>query len=380
MGPTVLRPGGALAARTAVWLAMAFAACAAHPRSSPPPQTAITHVPEIRCDDAAAECETQIRVLTYNVAGIPWPVRKGPLASLDRIGHELAAMRARGEGPDVLLLQEAFIGEAGRIVELAGYRNFVRGPKRADPAPATAPGLEAEKALRAKQILRGEGVGKWLNSGLYVASDYPILERHAAAFRACAGFDCLSNKGIVLVRLAVPGVPTPLEVFTTHMNSRKKAGVPDPRSTLAHGFQVDEIDVFLSEHRDPRRPLVFGGDFNTGGAPYRFDYASSRWLSHLADEYCTIEADDCEIRLSYDGDEPWLDTQDLQGFLDGSEVRVRPIRIEAMFDEPIDGTLLSDHDGLFVEYRLRWSAGAPPVGDSGRSAREPRISAGRSSR
>ncbi len=60
-------------------------------------------------------------------------------------------------------------------------------------------------------------------------------------------------------------------------------------------------------------------------------------------------------------DEPWLDTNDLQGWASGSRVKVKAIMVEALFDEPhpeapkIKGNNnLSDHDGLLVRYRLSW--------------------------
>jgi hypothetical protein len=58
--------------------------------------------------------------------------------------------------------------------------------------------------------------------------------------------------------------------------------------------------------------------------------------------------------MSWDGDAPWLDTQDLQGFDNGALVAVRPLRVEAKFDGPSTGGKLSDHDGYEVTYRLSW--------------------------
>ena len=42
---------------------------------------------------------------------------------------------------------------------------------------------------------------------------------------ACAGFDCLANKGVLLARIAVPGMAQPLTVANAHLNARKAAGV-----------------------------------------------------------------------------------------------------------------------------------------------------------
>jgi hypothetical protein len=50
-----------------------------------------------------------------------------------------------------------------------------------------------------------------------------------------------------------------------------------------------------------------------------------------------------------------MDTQDLQAFFPGARIDITPIAIEAMFDEPVDGVMLSDHDAYLVEYRVSWN-------------------------
>ena len=58
--------------------------------------------------------------------------------------------------------------------------------------------------------------------------------------------------------------------------------------------------------------------------------------------------------MSWDGDAPWMDTQDLQFFADGEQLTVRPVRVESLFDGGASGPRLSDHDGFLVTYELRW--------------------------
>jgi hypothetical protein len=41
--------------------------------------------------------------------------------------------------------------------------------------------------------------------------------RHHFARGSCAGFDCLSNKGLVFARIQVPGVPGTVDLFNTHI-------------------------------------------------------------------------------------------------------------------------------------------------------------------
>ena len=65
----------------AVALAVCLAACATHPEVRPLPQTANGRTPVVTRDAVTGEPEVRIRVLTYNVAALPWPARKGTLAN-----------------------------------------------------------------------------------------------------------------------------------------------------------------------------------------------------------------------------------------------------------------------------------------------------------
>jgi hypothetical protein len=102
------------------------------------------------------------------------------------------------------------------------------------------------------------------------------------------------------------------------------------------------------------RALIAGGDFNTKGDRERLNYLKKGPFTPIVRFYCTQVVDDCEIKTSFDGDEPWRDTQDLQAFYSGERIKVRPVVIDAVFDEPYEGRRLSDHDGYLVVYRLTW--------------------------
>ena len=331
-------------------------------------------------DRAGGLREAEISVLTYNVEGLPWPIRKGRSSRLREIARQLSAMRAAGTAPDIVLLQEAFSGSAVAIGRRAGYANFVRGPAAGARRPPTS--QEAERALVGNRKRRkGEGLRRLMPSGLYILSDFPVAAAERQPFRAreCAGFDCLSNKGLLHARIAVPGVPDPLEVFNTHLNSRGSTGVSEERSLLAHRLQVDETNRFIEARREPANPLIFGGDFNMRHAPGRFEHFALRQQWPLVHQHCLSEGAACDVRLSWDGDAPWMDTQDLQGFASGARVQVRPVRVDAMFDEPWKGRPLADHDGLLVVYRLSWHGepGEPDTAQSRCSSRPANALAGR---
>jgi endonuclease/exonuclease/phosphatase family metal-dependent hydrolase len=356
-GPAVLQ---------AVLLAALLSACA----SVPPVERASGCV---AAGDLPAPYETgdgqqaiNLSVLIYNVEGLPWPARSGRGKKLDKIAAALTRLHEAGQAPDIVMLQEVFSRRAHVIPRRAPYPNVAPGPGVRDRRSIDGARLPAA-FLRERRFFKGEKAGKLLGSGLYVMSRYPVIEHRAEPFsrNACAGFDCLSNKGALFVRVAVPGLPSPVDLFTTHMNAKAASGVPPERTLDAHAFQTDESALFLNGARDLAHPLIFGGDFNMKNAQDRLDYFDLRKPYRIVRRYCTIESDACDVRMSWDGDEPWLDTQDLQGFDDGEAITVRPAIVEAMFDKPENGGLLSDHDGYLVTYRLTFA----PREDAGLVAR-----------
>lgn len=296
----------------------------------------------------------EISVLTYNVRGLPWPVATGRGAALQAIGQELADLRREGRQPDVVLIQEGFRSEMAELVRTSGYAYWAEGPGRETRAPhGPAP------ARRDAKILLGEGVGKLTGAGLHVLSDAPILDVQVATFRHCAGLDCLANKGAMLVRIQPPGLPTPVDVVNTHLNSRKASRAPSGRTLAAHQGQTLELLAFLAAHRDPDHPLIVGGDFNIRNSPARYDFAAEQRPYRVVAEYCARVEPVCGATSGpvRDDGRPWLATQILQGFADG-DVRVRPRATAALFDT--GAARLSDHDGYLVSYRLSWPAAFDP--------------------
>jgi hypothetical protein len=158
-----------------------------------------------------------LRVMSYNIEGLPSPVKADRAASLERMGDRLAALRRAGRGPQVVMLQEAFIDPAHPIEATGGYRYVARGPSAAEANRAAPSGPIARGFAAGASALKGEGVGKWENSGLRILSDYPIVRVERMAFPewACAGYDCLANKGALIAWIALPGEPRPVAFVDT---------------------------------------------------------------------------------------------------------------------------------------------------------------------
>lgn len=337
-------------------LALLAAGCARNhpPVTSIAPQTAAAEMPRVEIDPRNGEHRVTLSVLSYNVAGLPWPRRKGTGHAMERIAEAWTSTLSRA--PDVLLLQEAFVPSATWLPDRFGYANVVRGPTRRARAEMLSerPSREFRKGRR---VFKGERlVGRVVGSGLMLGSNIPIGEvvSHPFGRARCAGFDCMANKGVMLVELKMPGLPEPLFILNTHLNSRGASGVRPERSLQAYRLQLQEIAALLDQEWRGRGPLIWVGDFNARGSEERFDAKDALMPGEIAHRYCQSLPGQCLVQASWDSDEPWRDTQDLQGFADGAIVKVRPVAIAARFDEPFRGGMLSDHDGLEVTWQLSW--------------------------
>ena len=296
-----------------------------------------------------------VSIMSYNVHGLPWPLTRGRAGALRKIGARLAAMRAEGDQPHLVLLQEAFTHDAKAIAREAGYPYAVRGPGRSDRQRARPDALEAQ-FVRAKNKLKGEGDGTFEDSGLLVLSDYPIIDVKRMPYSrfACAGYDCLANKGVLLVRVAVPGAVKPLTVVDTHMNSRGASGVPPLRSDAAYALQAEELRDFVRANIPADVAAVVAGDFNIKQDAYRramitggggvLNGAEDAIRSALSGNAALD--DKAEVETIADHGADWLFARG------GAGTRLTLEHVSVPFGKEPSGKSLSDHYGYVVHYSL----------------------------
>ena len=324
--------------------------------------------------------DPRLSVLTYNVEGLPWPLRFGRKAAFDKIEARLAALRTIGQQPHIVALQEAFSYDAKRIGLRSGYRYIATGPA-ADLAGDSA-ALPADIAFQsAGRFVDGERSGKLLDSGLQILSDYPILSVRRMAFPAyaCAGYDCMANKGVLLAMIAVPGMAEPIAVVNVHLNSRSASGVAEPRSFYAYKRQIDAIDAFLAHAVRPGTAVIVAGDFNVGPRANRENYLVAHFRRWTADpahglvtdalRTCFSQEAPCGPGLPADAANSLQLARDWQLSVPGARYALSVRSLGVPFGHERDGAMYSDHIGYTAYYDIaRQRADAAAANDGVRPA------------
>ena len=341
------------------------------------PQPGVWDTPAITIDPESGLASMEISVVTYNIAALPFPIACGktsrttdengkriPIAcnrkeGVIQIAHAFEQLRDQGLEPDIVLMQEAFLPIVAEFPGIAGYQNWAAGPGPMDLGPKYSD-RASKSFIENRSFWKGEKWGKRQPSGLLVATDFQIVEHISFPFYEweCAGFDCLANKGQTLTRIRIPGLPDLLEVVTTHYNAKGASGVTMERAHEAHRLQLDAALAFLRSTSNFDLPAIWGGDINMRRSEDRIRYfveQAGEGLNEVS-SYCIENPDRCDFNIRDDSDTPWFQTQDLQGWADGVRVSIEPVRMDEIFDRPVDGKMLSDHNGFLVTYRLSWPA------------------------
>lgn len=296
-----------------------------------------------------------VSIMTYNVEGLPWPVRINRRASLFRMANRLQALRAAGRQPHIVLLQEVFSDDARAMARSAGYAFIAFGPSAGSPdddAHVSSP------EARDHDRLRGEGLGKLLDSGLVILSDYPIGTVKSMTFGdACAGFDCLANKAAMAAKIELPGSGGAITVVNLHLNARKASGVAIDRANAAYRRQAEALQRFLSDAgRDT--PLIVSGDFNIGrSAPRRAAIAealAANGQRKIEDALsrCLSAAIRCQGSRTDDAVAAHARGKDRQFLLPGAHAGLLVRAISVPFGRDRGGSMLSDHIGYVVHLDL----------------------------
>jgi endonuclease/exonuclease/phosphatase family metal-dependent hydrolase len=185
----------------------------------------------LRAEPNQAVKRGRLQLLTYNVAGLPEGVSEShPVANLPQIGKLLGSY-------DLALIQEDF-----------AYPELLRQQLRLP--------------YGSRAFHRGEALH--FGDGLSFFGKLPFAEPTRAAWRACNGvvdafFDCLTPKGLAMVRVEVsPNVS--IDVYDVHLDA---GGTEKDRQ--ARAVQLPQLMETIQSWSGERAVIV-GGDFNLGEA------------------------------------------------------------------------------------------------------------------
>lgn len=290
-----------------------------------------------------------LKVLSYNIHGLPSPLRSKTTPLFERIAEILRTRREEGSHPEVVLLQEAFDGDARVIADTTGYRYVLKGPGRKDNSEK---GRAHWVPQSRKTYASFSDPQKFIGSGLYILSDYPIVKAQHKVFDSdmCAGFDCLSNKAILMASIEVPGVSVPVDIINSHFNSRRSAKAPSRHVFRAYQRQTDTLGWFMKKLCGSS-PAIVAGDFNTKQRE-RYDYFRATLPLVDAAEDCLGTAGICRLDESTPKGQVLYNTNDKHFFQASGGYLIKPVYMVRNFNEELDGRELSDHLGYEVEYRI----------------------------
>jgi hypothetical protein len=146
------------------------------------------------------------------------------------------------------------------------------------------------------------------SGGLLLLSHYPITDRHQTIYRQCKDEDCLSNKGVLHARIAVPGHPAAYDIFLTHLQGPTpefsivpSAGPGDtPWDKIA--LQLGHLSSFIQANTHPLRPNLLMGDLNVNGINHGQYQTLQTKLKKPLDLYLlTLNGDPCSTIKEAEG-------------------------------------------------------------------------------
>ena len=270
----------------------------------------------------------QLKVLTYNIKGLP------PLAApgwnperFAVIGHMLSERLANGTGPDLVVLQEVFYKEALAVVQSSGYPYTFQGPDR-----------------NGHDDVNGD-YQRMFSSGTFVLSRFPILESGIINYLKtdCATYDCHANKGLLYVKVRVPGLKEVVTVFDTHMQSGEEFDQERIR-------QLVTLSSFVKSHSSDQGVMIFGGDFNSSPDQASFPLLKSALMASDSGETCLAPMSQCVS----EGDPSLIFAKSIDHvFFRNTQADVLiPVYAIRNFTELFKGQPLSDHFGFEVGFQI----------------------------
>lgn len=256
-----------------------------------------------------------LSILTYDVWGLPSLFGTQRKERFARLGDTLNRY-------DVVTLQSAFSDDIAVLKETTGFIHHFR--------------VDNSSLVKT-------------NSGLYVLSKYPILTSNFTPFTQCSGVHCLSNKGLLFIRIEHPKIG-PIDIYTSHYQGGDSAKAKDIRMADHNRILQEAIT-----RQGQNNPIIITGNFNF--LPEQSEYQDLMRRLPLTDVFKKLHP--TEAGYTYDPNNPNLAGEGTPGRLDyiftmnTAKAKITPVEASVTHREAVDGLVLSDHYGVSAKLKIQ---------------------------
>lgn len=175
----------------------------------------------------------EIKVLTWNTFLIPPPWNNTKQ-------KERAALMAEilpSMNHDIMFFQESFFDKKRRLI--------IKGLEKTHPFIAIP-----RKGRKLKQIQ---------DSGLFIASKFPMQVLDQVIFKDCAKSDCFASKSAIIVEITLSNEKK-VQMINTHLQAWNEA-----ETFAVRKKQLQQIKEMMAVHLRPGIPQILVGDLNIDG-------------------------------------------------------------------------------------------------------------------
>jgi hypothetical protein len=183
----------------------------------------------------AAAASARLKILTWNMWMMPWFTFQSPhnKARAAAIAAELLQ-----QDFDILCLEKSFDGGARSVLTKALSARY---PYRYGPA--------------------NSGFSLKINSGVWILSRFALSNYHEIQFRECAGIECFSRKGAIMLTGQFEGHR--FHIIATHLTGESGSVWTPERQQIRDREMLQIRDELVRRYAEPGVPIFFCGDFDT---------------------------------------------------------------------------------------------------------------------
>jgi endonuclease/exonuclease/phosphatase family metal-dependent hydrolase len=175
----------------------------------------------------------ELKVLTWNTFLIPPPWN----TTKQKERAALMAVKLPTMGHDIMFFQETFFDKKRRLI--------IKGLEKTHPFIAIP-----RKGRKLKQIQ---------DSGLFIASKYPMEVLDQVIFKDCAKSDCFASKSAIMVEITFANEKK-IQMINTHLQAWN-----EPETFAVRKKQLRQIKEMMAVHLRPGIPQILVGDLNIDG-------------------------------------------------------------------------------------------------------------------